>query len=42
MRVVYGDGRALTAVKFVSIATIYFVLLGVTFAVGLVYTALSL
>jgi len=42
MRVVYGEGRARTAVKFVVISVIYFALLGVTMAAGLVYSMLSL
>jgi len=42
MRVVYGNGRALTAVKYVTIGTLYFTLLGITMAVGIVYSTLSL
>ena len=42
MRVVYGNGRALTAFKFLAISLLYFVLLGVTFTVGLIYSVLSL
>lgn len=42
MRVVYGDGRVATAVKFTSIALLYFILLGVIFAVGLILSMLSL
>lgn len=42
MRVVYGDGRALTTFKFLAISTLYFILLGVTFAGGVVYSVLSL
>ena len=42
MRVVYGNGRALTAFKFLAISLLYFVLLGVTFAAGMIYSILSL
>ena len=42
MRVVYGDGPAVTAVKFAAIALLYFILLGITFAVGLILSVLSL
>jgi hypothetical protein len=42
MRVVYGDGRLLTFVKFFLLAMIYFVLLGVTMLGGLLYSVLSL
>ena len=42
MRVVYGNGRALTTFKFLAISLLYFVLLGVTFTVGLIYSVLSL
>jgi hypothetical protein len=42
MRVVYADGRARTAAKFAAIALLYFVLLGITMAVGIVYSMLSL
>lgn len=42
MRVVYGDGPAVTAVKFTSISLLYFILLGITFAVGLILSVLSL
>lgn len=42
MRVVYGNGRALTFVKFAALGTIYFVLLGVTLLAGIVYSLLSL
>ena len=42
MRAVYANGRALTAFKFLAISMLYFVLLGVTFAVGMVYSILSL
>ncbi len=41
MRVVYGQGRALTFLKFFTMATIYFVLLGITMLAGLIYSALS-
>jgi hypothetical protein len=36
MRVVYGNGRALTLLKLLSISLIYFVLLGITMMGGLV------
>jgi uncharacterized protein DUF3667/uncharacterized protein DUF4286 len=42
MRVVYGEGRFKTTLKFVSISTIYFLLLGITMLLGLVFTMLSL
>jgi hypothetical protein len=42
MRVVYGNGRALTLLKFFAISTIYFVLLGVTMLGGLVFTMYGL
>ena len=42
MRVVYGNGRALTFLKFFTISTIYFLLLGVTMLAGLVYAMWSL
>jgi len=42
MRVVYADGRLRTLLKFFSLSTIYFVLLGLTMLFGLVFTALSL
>ncbi len=42
MRVVYGDGRVRTALKYFTIGTIYFVLLGVTMLAGLVYTMIGL
>lgn len=38
MRVVYGEGRIKTTLKFLSLSTIYFLLLGVTMLGGLVYT----
>jgi hypothetical protein len=42
MRVVYGEGRFKTTLKFMSIGMIYFVLLGVTMMAGLVYAMLTL
>jgi hypothetical protein len=42
MRVVYGNGRALTLFKFFTISTIYFVLLGITMMGGLVITMYGL
>jgi len=42
MRVVYGEGRLRTALKFAVIAVIYLVLLGVTMMAGLVYSMLQL
>lgn len=42
MRVVYGNGRVLTAAKFVAVSAVYFLLLGITMAVGVVYSMLSL
>jgi hypothetical protein len=42
MRIVYGEGRLRTAVKFAAISSLYFILLGFTLAAGLVYSALSL
>lgn len=42
MRVVYGDGRGRTLMKFAAIGLIYFVLLGVTLLAGIVYSLLSL
>jgi hypothetical protein len=42
MRVVYGNGRALTVLKFFTISTIYFVLLGITMLGGLIYTVYGL
>ena len=42
MRVVYGEGRIKTTLKFLSISTIYFLLLGITMLLGLVFTMLSL
>ena len=42
MRTVYHNGRALTSFKLLVISMLYFVLLGVTFAVGMIYSVLSL
>ena len=42
MRVVYADGRFKTLLKFFTLSTVYFVLLGVTMLLGVVFTALSL
>ena len=42
MRVVYGEGRVKTAVKFIALVSIYFLLLGVTMLAGLLYSVLSL
>ena len=42
MRVVYGEGRFKTTLKFLSIGMIYFLLLGVTMMAGLVYAMLTL
>jgi hypothetical protein len=42
MRVVYGNGRTLTLLKFFTISMIYFVLLGITMMGGLVYTMYGL
>ena len=42
MRVVYANGRALTLLKFFTISTIYFVLLGMTMLGGLVFTMYGL
>jgi hypothetical protein len=42
MRVVYGEGRFKTLLKYFTIATIYVVLLGVTMLAGLVYTMIGL
>jgi uncharacterized protein DUF3667/uncharacterized protein DUF4286 len=42
MRVVYGEGRFRTSLKFLSISVIYFLLLGITMLLGLVATMLSL
>ncbi len=42
MRVVYGEGRFKTALKYFAIGTVYVVLLGVTMLAGLVYTMIGL
>jgi len=42
MRVVYGQGRWLTALKFFFLSTIYFTLLGITMFAGLVYSMMQL
>jgi len=42
MRVVYGEGRWRTGLKFAVLSLLYFVLLGVTMLGGMLYTALSL
>ena len=42
MRVVYGEGRLKTSLKFTALAMIYFILLGVTMLAGLAYSALAL
>lgn len=42
MRVVYGNGRMLTLLKFFAISTIYFVLLGVTMMAGMLFTMYGL
>ncbi len=42
MRVVYGESRFKTTLKFLSIGTIYLLLLGVTMMAGLVYAMLTL
>ena len=42
MRVVYGEGRFKTTLKFLALSTIYFLLLGVTMLAGLVYTMYQL
>ncbi len=42
MRVVYGEGRFKTTLKFLSLGMTYFLLLGVTMMAGLVYAMLSL
>ena len=39
---IYGNGRLLTGIKFLAIGAIYFALLGITMAVGIVYSLLSL
>jgi len=42
MRVVYGEGRLKTMLKFLALGTIYFLLLGITMLAGLVYAMLTL
>ncbi len=42
MRVVYGQGRLLTTLKFFALSTIYFMLLGITMFAGLVYSIFRL
>ena len=42
MRVVYGQGRWLTLVKFFFLTAIYFTLLGITMFAGLVYSMMQL
>jgi hypothetical protein len=42
MRVVYGNGRALTLLKFFTLSAIYFLLLGVTMMGGLLFTMYGL
>jgi hypothetical protein len=42
MRVVYGESRLRTLLKFTALGTIYFVLLAATMLAGFVYTALAL
>jgi hypothetical protein len=42
MRVVYGEGRLKTTLKFAVISTVYLLLLGVTMLTGLVYSMLQL
>jgi hypothetical protein len=42
MRVVYGEGRSRTAVKFAAISLLYFTLLGITMVLGILYSMLSL
>ncbi|MDP9199007.1 MAG: DUF3667 domain-containing protein [Pseudomonadota bacterium] len=42
MRVVYGEGRLKTSLKFLVLTIIYFMLLGITMMAGLVYSMLSL
>ncbi len=42
MRVVYAEGRFRTLLKFFALSTIYFLLLGATMLLGLVYAMLSL
>lgn len=42
MRVVYGDGGILTLLKMTVLGLVYFMLLGITMAFGVVYSILSL
>jgi hypothetical protein len=42
MRVVYGEGRLKTTLKFIALVSVYFLLLGITMMAGLVYSVLSL
>jgi Protein of unknown function (DUF3667)/Domain of unknown function (DUF4286) len=42
MRVVYGEGRLKTMLKFLALGVIYFLLLGITMLSGLVYAMLTL
>jgi hypothetical protein len=42
MRVVYGEGRLRTGLKFAAMSLMYFVLLGVTMAAGVLYSAMTL
>ncbi len=42
MRVVYGEGRVKTSLKYLAIGSTYFVLLGVTMLAGFVYTLYGL
>jgi len=42
MRVVYGEGRFKTILKYFTIGTLYMVLLGLTMLAGLVYTMIGL
>ena len=42
MRVVYGEGRFKTVLKYFVIGTVYFVLLAITMLAGVVYTAIGL
>ena len=42
MRVVYADGRLKSLLKFFTLSTIYFVLLGITMMIGLLFAVLSL
>ncbi len=42
MRVVYGEGRIRTMLKFLALGTIYFLLLGITMLAGLAYAMFQL